>query len=556
MASTCSHCGQTFEISSADLVFLRKVSPQIAGKTIAMPSPTLCPDCRNQRRMAWRNDRTFFRRICDATGESMLSIYPENTPFPVYKPSAWYGDTWNALSYGRPFDFSRPFFDQWKELMHSVPRLGIDIVNCQNSDYCNYCGDDKNCYLDIAGEANEDCYFNLFTKYSRDCVDCTFAYHSTLCYECIQCYNSYACRYAMYLDNCTDCFFCADLKGCKNCVLSTNLRGKEFYILNQPHTKEEYTKKLKEMNLGSAASVRSIDDLWEKMRIEQGFYRDMYTMNCEDCTGNDITNSRQCRASYNVSGSEDCAYLQDVLDAKDCQDLNYSLYKPEVAYELISTLQMRFSAFSMASHYCNNVYYCDLTNNSENLFGCIGMNRGKFCILNRQYSQEEYEQWITKIIDHMTKTGEWGQFFPASMSPFGYNETVAQEYYELSKAEAEKLNFVWREPSEKESQMPTATVPDTIVAASPDITKEILQCSFCNKHFRIIAKEFEYYKNQGIPLPSMCPSCRHHARNVRRNPRRLWDRSCAKCSAPIQTSYQPSRPEKVYCEKCYLTLVY
>ena len=31
----------------------------------------------------------------------------------------------------------------------------------------------------------------------------------------------------------------------------------------------------------------------------------------------------------------------------------------------------------------------------------------------------------------MKKTGEWGEFFPSSISPFGYNETVAMEYYPI-----------------------------------------------------------------------------------------------------------------------------
>src|SRR3989344_4830584 len=118
----------------------------------------------------------------------------------------------------------------------------------------------------------------------------------------------------MYLENCTDCTFCFDLKGCKNCILSTNLRNKEFYILNEPHTKEEYEKKLQELNLGSAFSVQSVQALWEKMRIEQGMYRDMYTVNYEGSTGNDIKNSKNCVQCFNVSGSEDCRYLQDVLD--------------------------------------------------------------------------------------------------------------------------------------------------------------------------------------------------------------------------------------------------
>jgi len=556
MTISCSQCDQSFELTSDDLAFYEKVSPVFAGKKQSIPPPTLCPDCRNQRRMAWRNDRTFFRRKCDATGELFLSIYPEGTPFPVYKPSAWYSDTWNPLDFGRPFDFSRPFFDQWKELFDSVPRLGIDIVNCENSEYCNYCGDEKNCYLDIAGEGNEDCYFNLFTKHSKNCVDCTFVYTSTLCYESIQCYDCYNVRYSQYVENCSDCEFCFDLKGCRNCLLSTNLRNKEFYILNQPHTKEEYAKKRAELNLGTLSAVQSVYALWEKMRIENGIYRDKYSLNSENCTGNDIKNAKNCRQSFNISGCEDSAYLQDVLDAKDCQDLNYSLYKPEVAYELISTLQMHSSAFSMASHYCNSAFYCDLCNNSENVFGCIGLNHGKYCILNRQYTQGEYEELVPKIIEHMKAAGEWGEFFPGALSPFGYNETVAQEYYPLTQEEAGEKSFSWRESSPTEMQQPTLSIPDSIHAASSGIVKEIFGCTLCNKSFRIIAQEFSYYKNQEIPPPSACPACRHTARNARRNPRRLWDRSCAECSQAIQTSYSLERPEKVYCEKCYLKRIY
>jgi len=39
---------------------------------------------------------------------------------------------------------------------------------------------------------------------------------------------------------------------------------------------------------------------------------------------------------------------------------------------------------------------------------------------------------VPKIIEHMQKMGEWGEFFPSSLSPFGYNETVAEEYYPIN----------------------------------------------------------------------------------------------------------------------------
>jgi hypothetical protein len=65
----------------------------------------------------------------------------------------------------------------------------------------------------------------------------------------------------------------------------------------------------------------------------------------------------------------------------------------------------------------------------------------EYCILNKQYTKEEYEQLVPQIIDHMTKTGERGEFFPASISPFCYNETVVMEYYPLTKDEALAKGF-------------------------------------------------------------------------------------------------------------------
>lgn len=53
-------------------------------------------------------------------------------------------------------------------------------------------------------------------------------------------------------------------------------------------------------------------------------------------------------------------------------------------------------------------------------------------ILNTPYSQEEYEKLCGKIIDHMKTTLEWGEFFPTELATFGYNETVAHEYFPMT----------------------------------------------------------------------------------------------------------------------------
>ncbi|MBU0626695.1 hypothetical protein KKH82_04680 [Patescibacteria group bacterium] len=82
--------------------------------------------------------------------------------------------------------------------------------------------------------------------------------------------------------------------------------------------------------------------------------------------------------------------------------------------------------------------YCSCCRNIKDCFGCISLNNAQYCILNKQYTKVEYETLVPKIIEHMTKTEERGEFFPSSISPFGYNETVASEYYHLTKEEAIK----------------------------------------------------------------------------------------------------------------------
>jgi hypothetical protein len=544
---TCKNCGLEFEITAEDKKFYEKAQ---------IPEPTFCPVCRVQRRMAWRNDRSFYVRKCDKNGKEFVSIYPQNTPFPVYSADEWWKDDWDPLKYGQEVDFSKPFFEQWRELMNKVPRLGIDIVHCENSYYCNYCGDDKNCYLDLAGEANEDCYYNLFTKFSKNCADCTFAYTSELCYEVINCHKCWNCRWSMYLEDSNDCAFCFDLKGCSDCLFCFNLRHKKHHVFNKSLTKTEYEKFKKDLNLGSREAMDGAILKWKKMMAESAIHRDMWGSNAEDCSGDGIKNSKNCHTCFNIVNSWDCKYLYDVLDAKDCYDLNYSLYKPEVACELISTLAMKYSAFNMASHYCDNVFYCDQCNNTSECFGCIALNRYKYCILNKQYSEEEYKKLKARLIEYMVRTGEWGEFFPAQISPCGYNETVAMEYMPITKEEALKKGYKWKEVSKREFVKQKYEIPDVITDVPDVICDEVLACVDCGKNFKIIPQEFKFYKERILPVPMKCPDCRHLDRMKIRTPRQLWDRTCSKCGEKIISTYEPTRPEKVYCAKCYEGEVY
>jgi hypothetical protein len=206
----------------------------------------------------------------------------------------------------------------------------------------------------------------------------------------------------------------------------------------------------------------------------------------------------------------------------------------------------------------NGIFYSfSCSKGSSDLFGCFGMKRAKHCILNKQYSKEKYEELVPKIIKHMQKTGEWGEYFPTAVSPFAYNETRAQEYFPLTRETVIKKGWKWREETEVKSYKgPRVEVPDDIADVPDSLCKQVLVCQVTGRPYKVIPQELRFYKDHQIPVPRLCPEERHLQRLALRSPRRLWPRACAKCAAPIQTTYAPDRPEKVYCEACYLKEVY
>ena len=65
MQKTCTQCSAPFEITDDDLKFYNSVSPTFAGKKYSVPPPKMCPECRFQRRLMFRNDRNFYHRKSD-----------------------------------------------------------------------------------------------------------------------------------------------------------------------------------------------------------------------------------------------------------------------------------------------------------------------------------------------------------------------------------------------------------------------------------------------------------------------------------------------------------
>ena len=547
MQKTCRWCQLGFEVTEEDRAFYAK---QRVGE------PSLCVECRQQRRAAFRNERKLHRRKCDRTGESMISIYAAEVPFKVYKPAVWWSDQWDPLDYGRDYDFSRTFFEQYRELQAEVPRLALYQKNVENAEFTNHTMDLKNGYLCVDVGMSEDvCYSNWIID-CRDVVDCYQMESSELCYESLYAVDNYNCVGLYLSDRNRDSAFLYDCNDCSDCYMSWNLRKKRFCIENKQYSEEEYRARMKEIDLGSY-KVFEQERLKFAQHLERSGIRcDQHLVSSEDSAGDLIYQCKNVNESFEVINSQDCRYCYLTGYAVDCMDVFQSAIACERQYECHGCNRSKFVTGCSISYDCAECYYCEMCHNSRDLLGCIGLRHKQYCILNKQYSESDYRELAGKIFQQMKRDGEWGEFFPPELSPFAYNETVAMDYYPLSRVEAEARGWKWRAEDDVREAVAGAEIPDHIDDCDQSLCSKVMVCAVTGRPFKITELEFKICKKMAVPLPRKCPDQRYRERMALRNPWKLFERKCGKCAAEVRSSFAKNAPQTVYCEQCYLAEVY
>lgn len=173
---TCAQCNQEFQIFDEDREFYQKIN---------VPEPTWCPECRNMRRCAYRNERVLYMRSCD---------------------------------------------------------LCKKLYKTENSSFCNEVESIKDSYMAICSFFGERYRYTYWLGWCKDVVDSSFVLHSELCYGCQDLRKGYNCRYVFNSQNMVDSDFCFGCSDCTNCFMCVNLRHKSYCISNEQYTKEAHEK--------------------------------------------------------------------------------------------------------------------------------------------------------------------------------------------------------------------------------------------------------------------------------------------------------------------------
>ncbi len=543
---TCKITGKPFVVSEWEQEHLKKFDA---------PLPTICPEERHRRRLAHRNERRIYKRTSSLSGKALISIYSPDKNLTVYSQEEWRSDGWDGRDYGRDYDFNRPFFEQFNDLQMKVPHMALLNVNGENSEYCNITTGNKNCYLVFGGDFCEDVAYSVFSMHCRDVSDVYWVNQSELVYDSVDSENCYNVRYCQRTFGCRDSSLLFECRNCENCVGCVGLIGKKYHIFNKPYSPEEYKKKLKELRLDTWSGVQKMKAEFAQFKL-QFPHRYAQIINSENCTGDDISGAKNVVNSFGINGpAED---IKDIFlggwGLRDATSSDHVGHKAELYHEMLGSIDGTHCAFSSFSWSCQDTFYCHMVQNSHDLFGCSNLRRNEYCILNKQYSKEDYFALRARIVEHMKSTGEWGEFFPAKHSLFAYNESVAQDYFPLTKEAATTQGIKWFE--EEKRPLSTNSIPDSIYDVTEDILNQNFVCEKTGRPFKVIPMELKLYKQMEIPVPHFAPETRNEIRIASRNPIQMWERNCSHCKKIIQTSYAPGRPEKIFCGECYLKTVY
>ena len=519
----------------------------------------------------FRNERNLYWRTCDLCGKRMISMFAPDKPYTVYCNPCWWSDKWDAGVYVRDYDPNRNFFDQFKDLQLVMPYMNLSVgyASLENCDYVNHAAFSKNCYLMFVADYCENVHYSTQLAHDKDSMDCLDLGESELCYEDIVCGKCFNVFFSEDCHGCNDVYFSKNLVGCNHCFGCVNLRNVKYHMFNEPHTKEEYERKLKEIRLDSYASIV---DLRQKSREfwKKSPHKFMHGHHNTGVSGDYVYYSKNAHDCYRSRYVEDSRWCQNLTlqSTKDSYDYTEWGNGAEQIYDSVAIGEgvnnIRFSSGVWDT--CLDVEYSTWIISSSHIFGSVGLRKKQYHILNKRYSKEDYEKLRAQIIQDMNekpyvdskgRVWKYGEFLPSDLSVFAYNESTANEYYPHTKDEILERGWQWYEakPPEHKISIKTENVPDSITDVQDSILTETLECGECRRAFRIIKDELGLLRRFGLPIPRQCPACRHRERFSRLNPPRLWDRQCAKCGAPIRTSYAPDRPEIVYCEQCYLAEV-
>ncbi len=517
------------------------------------PVPNTHPIARFVMRLAHGNSWSLYWTSDARTGKKLLSGYNPKEGLQIVDHHYWTSDEFDAKEYGREFDFSRGFFEQYFEMINNIPHPNVEIVNCTNVEYANHVFSSKNCYLCFICFHCENVLYSFRVRQCRDSLYCINSRSCELCYQCVLCNECYDVQFSEFSNNCNGSRFLSNCNNCVDCYQCANMQNKQYCIQNIQYTPEAYEAKMKEIDLSSYKEFQREYEKWQTFLGTQPIQAE-HTINCEDSTGTLMKNCRSCIVCFNLSNAEQCVNSFGNNQAECCDTSGEG---SEYGIMNVGFLDSQRVAYTMVAEHSYDIWYSHSIFQSHDCFGCFGLKKSAYCILNKEYAPDEYDQLKKRIIEHMKRTGEWGQYFPPQYSPFCYNDTnvvgVLDSEFDDCDAVARRMGLRARAYDEEKNHNATSVsqMPDRSDAWRESHLDMVWACARSERAFKITNQELRLYQRMRVPVPRehwrtqfeifspMMYPVPHHA-------------VCAQCNKEIYAYIHPHKTSRrLLCDTCF-----
>lgn len=295
---------------------------------------------------------------------------------------------------------SNGFFTELQRIILSQPKFPAAVVNSEGCEFCNEVYNSKNLFYCFDTYNTTDSFYLFDSFMCANCGDCDYAVESELCYESVDPYKAFNCEFIEYCSNIRDsayCYNCSgnDLFGC------VNLKNKSFCIFNRQLAESEYREQIKKFkSLPREKVLAFVEGLKKRFPLTQ-----TVGGNNENTTyGNYIHFDKNCYLCFDAAYDENCAYLYDSFYCKTSYDLTYVALGTELTYQAVDSATLFNCSFAVHASNCQDSTYLFNCFNVKNSLGCVGLRNKEYCILNRQFTKEEYEKLSSQIISQINAT--------------------------------------------------------------------------------------------------------------------------------------------------------
>lgn len=543
-----AHCEKNFSITKEDVEFLTMLR--------AVP-PNFCPTCRRMRRLTHLNLTRLFAVTCQKEGhnENLISVFPKEHPFPIWDTESFQNIEDHYM--GRQYDETKTPYQNVYDMRKVFPIANFlnRDSSLVNSEYASGGRNLKNGYYVFGCFSSEDVWYTNHTKSVKQVMNSRVTKNSEFVYQGVFSEHLYKCSFVYFSKNCTDSTFLYDCRNCINCFGCVNLRNKSYCIWNKQYTKEEY-----------------MDFMVKHVPFSRDFLDDSYTtffnlvkelpvnasrnIQSENCKGILLEDSIDLYDVIDGNNSQHVRHGDGVISHKDSMDILFSGGNSHHLY-MCTNIGSKASniKFSVSSKYCTECEFVFNCKNLTNCFMCFGLQNKSFCILNTQYSEEEYYKKVDQIKTRMLELGEYADGVGMEFSAQAYNFSLAQFSFPLSRTEVEDLGGYWAEEPESNvgnlEVLDSNTLPQTIKDVSDDILFQAILCPVTERPFKVVASELAFLRRMNLPLSTIHPSERMRRNFLLAPEGKMYHTQCFLCNSSIESLYDPKDGYKLYCETCF-----